>query len=191
MHGFYDPFHQALEEVNARRKEIKADLTEESDQTCDKCGKPMLVRWGRNGRFLACSGFPECKITKPLDGDEQPQESDEKCPKCDKTMLIKTGPFGKFLACSDYPTCKTTKPLGTGVACPKDGCNGEVIQRRSKRGKIFFGCSKYPKCDFVSWDKPVHQACPNCEHHYLLEKTTKAKGTFLRCPSCKHEILPE
>lgn len=188
MREFYEPFSKALEKVNAKRNEIKADLVEKSDETCDKCGRPMVVRWGRNGRFLACSGFPDCKNTKPLDPEEEPQESDEKCPKCGKPMLIKTGPFGKFLACSDYPACKTTKPLSTGVKCPKEGCGGDIIQRRSKRGKIFYGCSNYPQCNFVSWDKPVNRTCPECGNNYMSEKQTKAKGAFLICPKCRHEI---
>ncbi len=187
MQEFYTPFKKALEDVHARRKEIKSDLIEESGETCDLCGRPMVVRWGRNGRFLACSGFPECKNTRPLDPEEAPQETDQKCDVCGKPMVIKTGPFGKFLACSDYPTCKNTKPLGTGVHCPKDGCDGEIIQRKSRRGKIFYGCSKYPKCDFVSWDKPVNITCPACENNYMVEKQTKAKGKFLRCPNCGHE----
>ena len=187
MQEFYTPFKKALEDVHARRKEIKSDLIEESGETCDVCGRPMVVRWGRNGRFLACSGFPECKNTRPLDPEEAPQETDQKCDVCGKPMIIKTGPFGKFLACSDYPTCKNTKPLGTGVHCPKEGCDGEIIQRKSRRGKIFYGCSKYPKCDFVSWDKPVNITCPACGHNYMVEKQTKAKGKFLRCPNCGHE----
>ncbi len=191
MREFYTPFKEALDEVHARRKEIKSDLIEESDEVCDKCGRPMVVRWGRNGRFLACSGFPECKNTRPLEPEEAPQETDQKCEICGKPMVIKTGPFGKFLACSDYPTCKNTKPLGTGVHCPKEGCDGEIIQRKSRRGKIFYGCSRYPKCDFVSWDKPVNITCPACDNQYMVEKQTKAKGKFLRCPNCGYEQIEE
>ncbi len=191
MQEFYTPFKKALDEVHARRKEIKSDLIEESGEVCDKCGRPMVVRWGRNGRFLACSGFPECKNTRPLEPEEAPQETDQKCEVCGKPMVIKTGPFGKFLACSDYPTCKNTKPLGTGVHCPKEGCDGEIIQRKSRRGKIFYGCSRYPKCDFVSWDKPVNITCPACDNKYMVEKQTKSKGKFLRCPNCGHEQVEE
>ncbi len=189
LHDFYTPFAKALEEVKAKKGEIKSELMEESGEICDKCGRPMIVRWGRNGRFLACSGFPECKNTKPLNGEKEVEQTDEKCPECGHTLVIKTGRYGKFLACSDYPTCKFTKPLGTGVRCPKEGCDGEIIQRQSKRGKIFYGCSNYPKCDFVSWDKPVNQPCPQCGNAYLVEKSSKKKGDFLFCPKCKHEIF--
>lgn len=191
LNDFYSPFEKALEAVQAQKGKIKSELMEESGETCKKCGKPMLIRWGRNGRFLACSGFPECKNTKPLNGEREVEETEEKCPKCESILVIKTGRFGKFLACSNYPQCKFTKPMGTGVSCPKEGCNGEIIQRQSKRGKIFYGCSKYPECDFVSWDKPVNRACPDCGNVYMSEKSTKKKGDFLRCPKCKHEIFSD
>ena len=188
LNDFYTPFAQALETVQEQKKAIKSELMEESGELCEKCRKPMLIRWGRNGRFLACSGFPECKNTKPLNGENEVEQTEEKCPDCGNFLIIKRGRFGKFLACSNYPECKFTKPMGTGTHCPKEGCDGEIIQRQSKRGKIFYGCSKYPKCDFVSWDKPLNQACPECGNVYMLEKSTKKKGTFLRCPKCKHEI---
>lgn len=188
LNDFYRPFDQALNSVQEQKKKIKAELMEESGELCEKCGKPMLIRWGRNGRFLACSGFPECKNTKPLNGENEVEPTNEKCPECGNHLVIKTGRFGKFLACSNYPECKFTKPLGTGVQCPKEGCNGEIIQRQSKRGKIFYGCSNYPKCDFVSWDKPVNRTCPECGNVYMVEKSTKKKGDFLRCPKCKYEI---
>ncbi len=188
MDDFYKPFDKAMKEVQLKKGQIKSDLQEEAGEVCEKCGRPMVIRWGRNGKFMACSGFPECKNSKPLDNSNEVELTDEVCEKCGSQMVVKTGRFGKFLACSNYPKCKNTKPLSTGVTCPKDGCGGQVIERRSKRGKAFYGCSNYPKCDFLSWDKPVNKECPACGNNYMLEKVTKSKGEFLRCPRCKHEV---
>jgi DNA topoisomerase-1 len=188
MDDFYKPFDKAMKEVQLKKGQIKSDLQEEAGEVCEKCGRPMVIRWGRNGKFMACSGFPECKNSKPLDNSNEVELTDEVCEKCGSQMVVKTGRFGKFLACSNYPKCKNTKPLSTGVTCPKDGCGGQVIERRSKRGKAFYGCSNYPKCDFLSWDKPVNKECPACGNNYMLEKVTKSKGEFLRCPKCKHEM---
>jgi len=186
MTEFYQPFISDLEKVKSQTKELKELLTEESDEICDQCGRPMVIRWGRNGRFLACSGYPECKNTKPLES-EAPQQTDEICEKCGSPMVIKRGRFGAFLACSNYPECKNTKPLSTGIDCPKEGCDGKIVERRSKKGRVFYGCSNYPDCDFVSWDKPVNRECPQCGNHYMVEKNLKSKGLILRCPVCKYE----
>ena len=182
---FYQPFDKTMVSLKGKEAKIKESMTEKTKEACDKCGQPMVIKWGRNGRFLACSGYPECKNTRPINGEEQAVESGETCEKCGGAMLIKTGRFGKFLGCSNYPTCKNTKAMSTGVACPKDGCDGHVVERKSKRGRTFFGCSKYPKCDFVSWNKPVNEKCKVCGHDYIVEKTTKAKGDHLYCPECK------
>jgi DNA topoisomerase-1 len=172
---FYNPLERAL----ATAKEAAPKQVQTTDVQCPECGKPMLIRWGRRGRFLACSGFPECKGTRPLEGEEQeaPQETDEKCPECESLMLIKTGRFGRFLACSRYPECKGRKPLAvtTGVRCPKDG--GEMLERRSRRGRTFYGCSNYPKCDFTTWTRPLAQPCPSCGGLITAERDGKAKCT--------------
>lgn len=191
MNDFYTPFKEALEDVKSNKDKIKSDLQEKTEEVCDKCGKAMLIRWGRNGRFMACSGYPECKNTKPLDEAEIPQETDEKCDKCGSPMVIKTGRFGKFLACTKYPQCKTTRPIPLGVKCPNDKCNGDIIERRSKKGRLFYGCSNYPDCDFINWNKPVNKKCSNCGNNYLLEKYTKAKGNFFQCPECKNIMTIE
>ncbi len=188
MKDFYTPFTTALENAKKEKDKIKSDLQETTGEKCDVCGLEMVIRWGRNGRFMACSGYPDCKNTKPLDEPAEPQKSDEKCDKCGSPMVIKVGRFGKFLACSDYPTCKNAKPIPLGINCPKADCGGDVIERRSRKGKVFYGCSNYPKCDFVSWNKPANKKCEACGHHYLLEKYTKAKGNFLECPECKNNI---
>jgi DNA topoisomerase-1 len=188
MNDFYTPFTAALDNAKKEKDKIKSDLQETTGEKCDACGMEMVIRWGRNGRFMACSGYPDCKNTKPLDEPAEPQMSDEKCEKCGSQMAIKVGRFGKFLACSGYPECKNTKPIPLGVTCPKDSCGGDIIERRSRKGKTFYGCSKYPDCDFVSWNKPVNKTCDSCGNNHLLEKYSKAKGNFLQCPECKNEV---
>ena len=155
----------------------------ESDVVCPNCGKKMIVRTSRFGtQFLGCSGYPECKTMMPLnkDGTAAPVEekSDEKCEKCGSEMIIKTGPYGRYLQCTN-DECKHRKRLvvSTGVTCPKCG-KGEIIQRKSKYGKIFYGCSKYPDCDFVSWNEPVKEKCPDCGA-YLVKKITKKESKLV------------
>jgi len=190
LKDFYVPFQLNLEKVENNKGNIRKLTQQKTDEICEKCGSPMIIRWGRNGRFLACSAFPKCKNTKPLPGDENGKLlSDQKCDLCGAPMVIKVGRFGKFLACSRYPDCKFTRPLSIGVICPQDGCNGFLIERRTKRGRIFYGCSNYPKCKFATWDKPVNQPCPNCGAKFLVEKTSKAKGEYLKCPKCSYEKL--
>jgi DNA topoisomerase-1 len=188
---FYVPFDERLDSLSSRQEEIKKSLTEETDVKCENCGSPMVIKWGRNGRFLACSAYPECKTTKPLNGPERGVETDEKCDKCGSPMLIRTGRFGKFLACSAYPKCKNTRALPTGVKCPKDKCRGEIVEKQSRRGKLFYGCSDFPKCDFVTWYKPVNQECPQCHSGYMLEKVSKKRGSHLTCPACKHKVYQD
>ncbi|GAB4331735.1 MAG: type I DNA topoisomerase [Calditrichia bacterium] len=185
LNSFYKPFSKAMESVTARQQEIKEGLKEESELTCDLCGKPMVLRWGRNGRFYACSGYPECKNTKPLEEPEPDKPTSEICDKCQAPMVIKKGRYGEFLACSRYPECKNTRPMGTGVKCPEDECGGELVQRRSRRGKAFYSCSNYPKCKYAIWDKPVNFPCPECGHDFMVEKYSKVNGYYLACPNCK------
>jgi DNA topoisomerase I len=168
-----------------KRQEIATDIT------CEKCGKAMVIKWGRMGEFLACPGYPECRNTMNFkrgeDGSIQPVKeeeitTDEVCDKCGSPMVVKRGRFGRFLACSKYPECKNSKPISIGVTCPK-ACGGYISERRSKRGKTFYGCSSYPNCDFVSWDRPRNEACPTCGSAYLLEKFSKKTGPFIACPN--------
>ncbi len=178
---FYKPFKKDLKDATKTLGRVKPEDIP-TDQTCEKCGKPMVIRWGRHGRFMACSGFPECKNTKQLeDGTQKPENvpTDEKCPKCGSPMVLKAGRYGKFLACSGYPECKSTKPLSIGIKCPEDG--GDLIQRRSKRGKLFWSCSNYPNCKFASWYKPVPQKCPQCGAEFLFEKRDKSGKVTLQC----------
>jgi DNA topoisomerase-1 len=159
----------------------------------------MALKRGRFGQFLACTGYPECKTTRKIAaGGGAPKKPDvlldEVCPQCKEAKLvIKDGRFGLFTSCSNYPKCKYIKPKTIGVPCPKSGCGGELIERRSKRGKVFYGCSKYPDCDFVLWNKPVPEQCPSCGAPYLIEKTTKREGTIRYCneENCDYKVAVE
>jgi DNA topoisomerase-1 len=188
---FYKPFSKTLKKLEGKHEDIKASLTEVTDIACEKCGSPMVIKWGRNGRFLACSAYPDCKSTRPLPEEEARTKTDQKCEKCGSDMVIKTGRFGRFLACSAYPECKNTKPLTLGIPCPKPGCKGQIMEKQTKGKRIFYGCSNYPKCDFASWDRPVKQACPVCQHPFLVQKTSKAKGDYLKCPECGYHVAEE
>jgi len=188
LRDFYEPFEEQLEAVGEIKDKIKAETQEETDEVCENCGRPMVIKWGRNGRFLACTGYPECKTTKPLNGAAI-EETDKKCPTCGAPMQIRTGRYGKFIACSRYPECKTTLPVTTGVPCPQPGCDGEMVERKSRRGKTFYSCSNYPKCKYATWDKPVKETCPACAFPIMTEKTTKTHGEHYRCPACGYRKL--
>jgi DNA topoisomerase-1 len=155
-----------------------------ADEVCEKCGSAMVLKRGRFGQFLACSAYPECKntrrITKTGAVAAAPVMLDEKCPECSSQLAIKHGPYGEYTACSNYPDCKYIKRETTGVACSRAGCKGEIVVKKSKRGKVFYGCSEYPKCDLVFWDKPVAEACPQCRAPFLLEKFNARKGEVVK-----------
>ncbi|MFQ5431211.1 MAG: type I DNA topoisomerase [Nitrospinota bacterium] len=194
---FYGPFAEALEAAHKNMKKVKAEI--KTDEICDKCGADMIIKFGRFGKFMACSNYPECKNTKPVskNGDvgSEPEKTDEKCPECGSDMVLRNGRFGKFMACSKYPECKTTKPISLGIKCPKE-CGGEVVSRRTKKGRTFFGCTNYPKCDFTSWQKPVNEPCPECGGKYLVYAASRNKDVIkLNCPEkeCKYskEIAKE
>ncbi|MBI2952353.1 type I DNA topoisomerase [bacterium] len=186
VRGFYDPFEKDLSRMESQRAELKKSLQEETDEVCEKCGNKFVIKWGRNGRFMACSGFPACKNTRPLNGDGQAQLAEgETCEKCNAPMLVRNGSRGRFLACSAYPNCKNTRPLSLGVSCPREGCDGKILERQSKRGKVFYGCSRYPGCDFATWDRPVSRPCPDCGAPFLVSRSSQRRGEHLQCPTCK------
>jgi len=186
---FYSPFKKNLEK---KEKEIsKKDITEEeTEEVCEKCGSPMVIKMGRYGKFLACSNFPECKNTKNLvktNGyeiaeKEEPELITEKCPECKSQLQVKHGRYGKFLGCSNYPDCKFIKPIikSTGVKCPV--CKkGEIIERRSKKGRTFYGCSSYPDCKNVYWSKPVDKKCPDCGEQLVMGPKDTVKCSNKDC----------
>lgn len=189
LKDFYVPFDKALSEASHTMRNVKREQVA-TDIVCEKCGSPMVVKWGRHGEFLACSSYPECKTTKEFtrkeDGKIQaktPETTDEKCDKCGSPMTVKRGRFGMFLACSAYPKCKTTRSISTGVKCPECG-KGSLAQKSSRMGKIFYGCDQYPKCKHALWDKPVPGPCPKCKHPILVEKYSRKTGeTSTLCPN--------
>jgi DNA topoisomerase-1 len=234
MHEFYAAFAKWLEHAKKKMKNVKA-MEEPSDQVCEKCGKSMVIKWGRFGKFLACSGYPDCKSTKELSGNgtggpeaggtgegvaegqacencgkpmvlkrgrfgpflacsgypecrtvvkvakaaaAPPEPTDLTCETCGAPMVIRTGRFGRFYSCSTYPKCKNVKPIPIGVMCPK--CGADLAARRTQRGRTFYGCTAYPKCDFTLWDRPLPEPCPACQAPFLVEKRAKT-GTTIRC----------
>jgi DNA topoisomerase-1 len=190
LRNFWEPFAALLKQKDSEVQ--KSDLTTEAtDEICPECGKPLVVKLGKRGKFIACSGFKEgCKYTRNVDGDKdaeasEPAVSDEKCEKCGQPMLIKDGRFGKYLACSGYPACKNIQPLikpkSTGVACPE--CKeGELTEKKSRFGKLFYSCNRYPQCKFALWDLPVERPCPKCGFPLLIKRVLKREGEFLKCP---------
>ncbi|MGA2689825.1 MAG: type I DNA topoisomerase [Candidatus Korobacteraceae bacterium] len=169
-----------------------ADIQETTqEEYCENCGRPMVLKRGRFGQFMACTGYPDCKTTRRLDqGKKVPDiPLDEKCPQCGRNLLLRHGRYGEFISCSGYPECKWVKQNYIGVKCPE--CKtGDLAEKKARRGNFFYGCSNYPKCRFTSAYKPVDEPCPECGSPYLLEKTLKA-GTFLVCPNNKRTDTEE
>ncbi len=196
---FYGPFNTYLLKATTEMRDVKRE-EKPTDIACERCGKQMVIKWGRNGRFLACPGYPECKNTKEFreesDGTivvvPKQTETNEVCDKCGGAMVIKTGRFGRFIACSNYPTCKTTRSLGTGVTCPREGCGGQLVEKRTKKGRVFYSCATYPKCDYALWERPVPKACPQCHAPFVVEKTFKGGEPKRRCivEGCTYEEEP-
>ncbi|MCP3944934.1 MAG: type I DNA topoisomerase [Desulfobacteraceae bacterium] len=202
---FYQGFKKTLDDASENMVSVKG-VGVETDIKCPLCQKAVNIKIGRNGHFLACTGYPDCSFTSNYLRDEKGNISIvekledntpvKDCPKCKKPMVQKEGRFGIFLACTGYPDCKHTESVGqenantdTGIKCFEPGCEGTIVEKNSKRGKIFYGCSRYPDCNFASWDKPVNQKCPECDSDFLVEKENKREGKFLKCPNkeCKHK----
>ena len=193
LRTFWTPFKQLIDEkeTSVSRQEV---TTQELDEPCPKCGKPLQIRLGRRGRFIGCSGFPDCDYTRNVDDDRESAEpqiiEDRSCPECGSALIIRSGRYGKFIGCSAYPDCKYIEPLekptDTGVTCPECG-NGTMLKRKSRNGKIFYSCSTYPHCGYAVWNEPIDEACPSCRWPILTVKTTKRRGTEKVCPQkdCK------
>ena len=194
---FYKPFSKDLDAASEGMLSVKG-VGLPTELTCPECGKPLRIKVGKNGHFIACSGYPDCTYSNDYHRDEkgniQPVEiseeeaTDKYCDKCGKPMVIKKGRYGGFLACSGYPECKSTQSLNSngngkkiGLQCPQKECGGEIVERTSKRGKIFYGCNRFPECTFATWDKPLNRECPICGASFLVEKTTKRQGTIVSC----------
>lgn len=198
MRRFYAPFAKDLEHVEERMRDVKRG-GQPTEILCPNCNSNMVIKWGRGGEFLACPNYPECKSTKNFMRDDdgiikvvEAEVIDEKCEQCGLPMQMRFGRFGKFVGCSGYPECKNVRPLvkpkPTGVTCPDCG-QGEVMEKRSRGGKTFFSCKRYPDCKFATWDRPIAEPCPECKAPFIVEKTTKKAGTVRRCLSegCKYQ----
>jgi len=188
LEKFWQPFKDRVEHtgINVDRSDVTQEPT---DEKCPECGKDLVIKLGRNGRFIACTGYPDCSYTRDLGEGREKQEpeivQDRKCPKCGSDLLIRNGRYGKFIGCSAYPECKHIEPLekpeDTGVGCPQCA-KGTIMKRKSRRGKVFYSCSTYPKCDYAVWNQPVAEICPKCSWPILTIKTTKSRGTEKVCP---------
>ncbi|MES0445401.1 MAG: type I DNA topoisomerase, partial [Desulfobacterales bacterium] len=194
---FYDPFKKEIESASKEMLSVKG-VGFPTDLACPECNSRLHIRVGKNGHFLGCTGYPECTYTRNYTRDEKgvihpvepsfDETSDRVCEKCGKPMLIKNGRYGTFYACSGYPECKNTQSVAsnnggqaTGVKCPEKECGGDLVQRKSRRGKVFYGCSLFPDCTFAVWDKPVAKECQLCGANFLLEKSSKKQGAYLAC----------
>lgn len=186
MGDFYNPF---VKNLNVKEKEVdkKAITEEKTDEKCPECGSPMIIKLGRFGKFMACSNYPTCKTTKPIGEEKKLNEefSDEVCEKCGKPMVVKRGRFGTFLGCSGYPDCKNIKSLAkpTGAKCPECG-KGDIVEKKSKAGRIFYACNNYPDCKYAMWQKPTGEKCPKCES--LMVYAAKEKQICSN-KECKYE----
>ena len=188
LNDFYKPFRASMDSADEKKSEIKAQFLEETDEKCEKCDSPMVIRFNRSGeKFMGCSGFPKCKNAKPLPGSKEvvDEPTGKNCPDCNSLLVIKRGRYGRYVGCSNYPDCRHTESLGTDIACPKTSCEGEIVERTSRKGKLFFGCSRYPDCDQVSWNRPVLYTC-ECGLHFVEERSNKTRGTYYSCPECKN-----
>jgi DNA topoisomerase-1 len=186
---FWGPFATSLDDVDLPGLIAEAfDLSALANEKCPECGGALLPKAGFFGPYAACANHPKtCKFTKKLGIDrKEAKPSNEICHECGKPMVIRQGRSGEFLGCSTFPKCRGTRPMPTGVKCPKDG--GDITQRRSKkRGKAFYGCANYPNCDFVIWDKPVLEVCPECGYEGAEMKSNKTRGEYRKCLKCANE----
>lgn len=194
LRDFTRDFDPALSAAAKNMVHIKGGLT--TDLPCPQCGKPLVVKFGKSGEFLACTGYPECRYTTNFIRDEkgviQPQARQQEvrevvgaCPLCGGDVVIKKSHTGsRFLSCVNYPKCTYAAPFSTGVPCPQCG-KGNLVEKSSKRGKIFYSCDQYPACDYALWDWPINEACPECGSPLLVVKNTRARGRHIACPNPK------
>jgi DNA topoisomerase-1 len=194
LRQFYGPFSKSVERAKMTMRDVKRG-GETTDILCDVCGNPMVIKWGKMGQFLACSAYPQCKNTKDFSRDgegrvviETHEETEQRCDRCGHPMVVKNGKFGKFLACSEYPRCQATKPLTLGIPCPSDGCGGELVEKRTRKGRVFYGCSNFPRCQFATWGRPIREQCPRCGAPFLIEKSSRRGEVTLHCvkDGCKY-----
>ncbi len=201
LDDFWKPFKALIDEIDEKvaRKDV---VTEAMDEKCPKCESPLAVRLSKNGRFIGCTAYPDCDYTRNVEGDDRESVAPEvvegrTCPKCESNLVIKVGRYGKFIGCSGYPKCRHIEPLekpkDMEIECPL--CHkGNMLQRKSRYGKIFYSCAEYPTCEYAVWNFPLKEPCPKCQWPILTKKTTKRRGTEKVCPQkeCGHaESWPE
>ncbi len=175
----YNPLNNILENIDTKqmKNDMQKEMNKDTNFVCEKCGSPMVIKWGRYGKFLACSNYPKCKNTKPLPEDEE--KIDKKCPQCGAPLVVKQSRYGRFIGCSNYPKCKYTEPYTIGIKCPE--CEGEIVERRDKRGRIYYTCSN-SDCKLYLTSKPVEKKCPSCGYPIMIEMSKHYK-----CPKCGHK----
>jgi len=187
---FYEPFAKNLAEKMESVQ--KSEFTEKTDEKCPECGKEMVIKMGRFGKFMACTGFPDCKFTKPLLEKEiggkaaeevQEEVEKEKCPKCGSSLLLKEARFGPFLACEGYPKCKFTKSIEIKAEVPCPNCGGDLARKSTRKGRAFWGCSNYPKCKTAFWQEPIKEKCPQCQSLMMRDSRTK----LVKCSKCDYK----
>ncbi len=180
------PLESSLLMAMKNTESFRDELQEETGETCPECGSPIIIRWGRYGKFKACTSFPKCRFSKPVEEEDLTEFEGRKCPECGSSLLLKTGRYGKYLSCGNNPKCKHTEPVPTGVPCPVEGCSGELVEKKSRRGRLFYACNRYPECKYAVWNMPIDRACPRCGFPILIEKNKK-KGIW--CPECRKKIV--
>jgi DNA topoisomerase-1 len=178
------PLESSMADANRNTDRFRDELEEDTGEKCPECGSPMIIRWGKYGKFKACTAFPSCRFSMPIEEEGEASYSGRDCPLCGGRLLIKSGRYGRYLGCENHPACKHTEPVPTGVSCPEEGCEGELVEKRTGKGRIFFGCSRYPGCKYALWNRPVDSVCPRCGFP-LLEQ--RKKGVW--CPRCKKKIM--
>ncbi len=179
------PLESSLQMAMKNTDNFRNELQEETGETCPECGAPIIIRWGRYGKFKACTSFPGCRYSSPVEEDNSSEFEGRKCPECGGSLLQKTGRYGKYLSCGNHPKCRHTEPVPTGVSCPAPGCSGELVEKKSRRGRLFYACNRYPECKYAVWNRPIDRACPRCGFPILIEKNKK-KGIW--CPECRKKI---
>ena len=192
MSTFWQPFISKIQTIQTDVS--RSDVTSTPlDEECPECTKGLVIKLGRGGKFIACSGFPECKYTRPFEDDGIPPEADHPCPKCNNTLIKRMGRYGPFYGCTSYPTCKhieSITPLDAPiaiVACPE--CHkGNIVAKKSRFNKIFYACNQYPDCSYALWNPPLATACSACHWPLVTLKTTKRYGEQIVCPHCNHTI---
>ena len=190
VRDFWNPLSLDLATADKGIKAHREKVQQVTEIACPTCGRMLVKKFGRRGAFLACPGYPDCKFTRPVDDSELPTPVEGVCPKCGSGLVSRNGPYGRFISCARRPDCDYTKRLTLGIACPDCGI-GEIAEKKTRRGKLFYSCTRYPDCKFAAWDKPRPIPCPNCAAPFLVEKETKRKGLILRCLKCKMEFAPD